>query len=378
MSKTIHLDTSKPWQEQDLGGDRKEIAKKTICLVRYGAAGDMIQTSALFPIFKKLGYYICLNTNERGYKIIKDDPNVDEFFVQGNDQVDQAELGDYWWKLHLLFHKFVNFSESVEVSLLAKEGRAPAQFWSQKARHRYMNHNYLEFMADIADIPYKGENGRFYPTAEEDEWAKKERKKMGKKAKVILWAMSGSSFHKVNFWVDTVIARTLIHHEEVHFVLTGDDACKYVVGQSWDNEKRVHNWTGGDIRKALAFLPYVDLVMGPETGVLNAAGGLDEVKKIIFLSHSNPEKVTKYWKNTINLEPQNCKCYPCHILHTSNNLCTMVDLREQMTPMIKKEWKEEVYKDILDKPIRIPLCSLAVSDDMIYSAINDSLYRELQ
>ena len=118
--------------------------------------------------------------------------------------------------------------------------------------------------------------------------------------------------------------------------------------------------------------------MGPETGVLNAAGGLDEVKKIIFLSHSNPEKVTKYWKNTINLEPQNCKCYPCHILHTSNNLCTMVDLREQMTPMIKKEWKEEVYKDILDKPIRIPLCSLAVSDDMIYSAINDSLYRELQ
>jgi len=375
-AKIIHVDESKSWEEQDLGGDRKELAKKTVCIVRYGGFGDMLQTAALLPIFKKQGYRVTVNTQDRGYDILKEDPNIDEFLLQSKDFVGGSALGPYWWKLHLMFHKFVNFSESVEGGLLAIPGRAPAQFWSKKARHLMMNKNYLEFMADIADIPYNGEKPVFYPTKEEDEWAKKTRNKMGKKAKVILWSLSGSSVHKVNPWVDTVIARVLLMKPEVHFILTGDEACKHLAGKTWKDEKHVHNWTGFDIRKTLSFLPYADLVIGPETGVLNAAGGLDDVKKIIFMSHSTPENVSKHWKNVINLEPQKAPCYPCHILHNfGKELCPMVDLRDHVEVMIKPEWKEEIYKDILDKPINIALCALEISSDMIYDAIITSLYR---
>ena len=59
------------WKDQDLGGDRKKTAKKTICIVRYGGFGDMLQVAALLPIFKRLGYYICINTQPSGYNILK-------------------------------------------------------------------------------------------------------------------------------------------------------------------------------------------------------------------------------------------------------------------------------------------------------------------
>jgi ADP-heptose:LPS heptosyltransferase len=374
MANVIKVDKDKSWKDQDLGGDRKLSHKKSVCVVRYGGFGDMIQTAGLLPIFKRLGYYVTVNTNEKGYDILREDPHVDEFLVQPKDFVTGPELGGYWWKLHGLFDKFVNLSESVEATLLALEGRIQVQ-WSKKARHRYMNHNYMELMADIADIPYNGENGVFYATDEEKKWAKKQRHKMGKKAKVVLWSLSGSSLHKVNFWIDTVIARTLLQHPEVHFVLTGDEACKFLAGSSWKNEKRVHNWTGGDIRKTLAFLPECDLVIGPETGVLNAAGGLDDVKKVLFLSHSTEENVCKHWKNWIALAPTDCPCFPCHTLHKTNSSCTLIDIRDKFDVMIKQEWKDDVYKDILDKPIMLALCSIMVTDDMIYDAIVHSLYR---
>ena len=62
---------------------------------------------------------------------------------------------------------------------------------------------------------------------------------------------------------------------------------------------------------------YADLVIGPETGVLNAASCWD-TPKIIFLSHSSEENLTKYWKNTTAMMPPDCECYPCHQLHYSD------------------------------------------------------------
>ena len=57
----------------DFGGEREE---KTVCIVRYGAWGDMIIASSLFPWFKERGYRVCVNVSERGMDIVKSDPNV--------------------------------------------------------------------------------------------------------------------------------------------------------------------------------------------------------------------------------------------------------------------------------------------------------------
>ena len=114
---------SKEWDEltpKDMGGRRPE---KTVCIVRYGGFGDMIQVSSLYPLFKEMGYRVCVNVTERGYDIVKTDPHVDEILLQKTDQVPNNHLTEYWERLSLCFHHFVQLSESIEGSLLVIPAR---------------------------------------------------------------------------------------------------------------------------------------------------------------------------------------------------------------------------------------------------------------
>jgi hypothetical protein len=56
-----------------------------------------------------------------------------------------------------------------------------------------------------------------------------------------------------------------------------------------------------------------DIVIGPETGVLSAVA-MEPMKKIVFLSHSSVENLTRDWVNTVSLYSKNTPCYPCHKL----------------------------------------------------------------
>jgi hypothetical protein len=47
---------------------------------------------------------------------------------------------------------------------------------------------------------------------------------------------------------------------------------------------------------------------------LNALS-LEPVRKIVTLSHSSVENLTRDWTNTVSLAPANTSCYPCHRLH---------------------------------------------------------------
>ena len=65
--------------------------------------------------------------------------------------------------------------------------------------------------------------------------------------------------------------------------------------------------------RLLAFLDVCDVVIGPETGVLNAASYIGLPHKIVMLSHSSKENLSKHWNNTTTLEPEYYPedfCYP--------------------------------------------------------------------
>jgi hypothetical protein len=49
----------------------------------------------------------------------------------------------------------------------------------------------------------------------------------------------------------------------------------------------------------------------------------ERVAKVVLLSHSNPENLTKHWVNTATLETDREKvpCYPCHRLHMDWTYC---------------------------------------------------------
>lgn len=359
--KVITIDNKKHWKDTDLGPRREG---KWFCVTRYGGVGDVIQAASVFPAMKKLGFKIAFNTQHRGYNVIKGNPYVDEYILQEVDQIKPTELGEFWQKLASLYSRYTNFSETVEKTLLASD-TVMMWAWPQQARHMICNVNYFELMFAVATIPFKAYETYqpFYPTPEEDAWAKEQRKAMGNKAKVVVWALSGSAHHKVSPWADASIIRLLLSDPTIHVVTVGDEACKILEGRSWDNESRVHTWAGQDIRKTLAFLKYADVVIGPETGVINAAGVMPDVHSILMCSHSNPNKVSKYFVNHTDLEPEGLNCYPCHLLHNKGpENCFRVDLREIM------EGGNQI-----EKPLMTAACTVAIDDDMIVNAVMKAL-----
>jgi ADP-heptose:LPS heptosyltransferase/predicted SAM-dependent methyltransferase len=292
--------------------------EKTVGVVRYGAFGDLIQAASIFPALKKQGYHITLYTTPRGYEIVKADPHVDRIILQDDDQVPNHELGAFFENEKKKYTKWVNLCESVEGTLLAMPGRA-VHFMPHNVRAKLMNVNYFEMTHDLAELPHKFAP-KFYPTEAEKQWAQEERARIGGK-QLIVYVLSGSAPHKVWPHMDQLFARILASYPDARIVTFGDNSTE-LLERGWENESRVVLKAGKyGIRESLALLDVADMVIGPETGVLNAAGHMP-MPKIVFLSHSSRENLTKHWVNTMALTPKDVSCYPCHQMHADWTHCS--------------------------------------------------------
>lgn len=292
--------------------------EKTVGVVRYGAFGDAMQCSSILAGLKKQGYHTTLYCSPPGSDVLTHDPNLDVMHLQDKDQVPNAHLKDFWDYHAKKFDKWVNLSESVEGSLLAIPDRTQ-HWWPPAVRHRYTNINYLEFQHQIAGVPHDPQV-HFFATVEEKAWARERRSRMGEF--VLMWSLSGSSVHKTWAGLDRTIAALLIDFPDLEVVLVGG-MDGVILEQGWENERRVHKRSGKwSIRQTLAFLAQADMVIGPETGVMNAACQMD-LPKVIFLSHSTEENLTRDWVNTHVLRSENTVCPgrgnneapACHQMH---------------------------------------------------------------
>ncbi len=288
--------------------------KKTACVVRYGGFGDMLQAANLFPALREAGYHVTVMTTPKGKEIIEHDPHVDAWYIQDHDQVPNHELTDFWKVVAPRFDKFVNLCESVEGTFLAMPGRAN-HGWPHDLRHKMLDVNYLEFSSQIAELPYQSA-AFFYPTEEETTAA---RARLGSGLNIV-WALAGSSCHKFYPGQDVVIARFLLDYPDCRIFMVGDMACK-ILEAGWEKEERVVCLSGEiGIRDTLALAKVADIVIGCETGVLNAVA-FEPNRKVTLLSHSSHENLTKHWENSISLVPTGLDCYPCHRLHYTREYC---------------------------------------------------------
>lgn len=298
---------------------------KTCGLVRYGAYGDLLQCSSVLHALHEEGFHTTLYTSPPGDEVLRFDPHVQAVYLQDKDQVPNHLLGEFWKHESKKYDRWVNLSESVECTLLSIPGRTP-HTWSPAARHRYMNHNYVEMQHAIASVPYVP-RVRFYPTSTEREWAKKERVKLGG-LPLVLWALNGSSVHKTWGGLDPTIASILSDFPSSHVILVGgpDSA---ILEAGWDAESRVKCRAGKySIRETLSLLEEVDVVIGPETGVVNAASMM-AMPKVVFLSHSTHENLTRDWVNTVSIASKSTTCPgrganeapACHQMHYSWEFC---------------------------------------------------------
>jgi len=305
------------------GGPQRESWKKPkpsrrAIVLRYGGFGDMLQACSVFPGLKEQGYHLTVATYERGKDLLKEDPHVDAFVIQDPDQVPSDEIGLYVEYLKTVYQKVVNLCESVEGSLVALPGRT-ARYWPKSARHFLMDKNYLEMTHAIADVPYPFRM-KFYPSLEEREWALKERTRMGGKP-IILWALSGSSVNKAWPYLDIVVARLLTSFD-CRIIFVGGEADAYLE-KGWENEPRVLKRCGvWNTRQSMTFaMRQADVVVGPDTGIMQAVG-LEDVPKVLILGHSTIEQVSKHWKNTVSIEPPpSVECRGCLLLHYNFDDC---------------------------------------------------------
>lgn len=285
---------------------------KTVGVVRYGAYGDLIMASSVLAGLKEQGYHVTLFGSPPGLEVLDHDPHIDARIIQDRDQVPNQCLGEYWDYWEQRFDKWVNLSGSVEDALLAAP-HVVQHRWPQPIRHKYLNRNYLEFSHELAGVPFTP-RPHFYATRAEVDWARQQA--IG--GVNLLWSLAGSSLHKTWDGLDQILARILIEYPTAHVTLVGGPECQ-LLESGWETEPRIHKTCGvWSVRQSMAFLSVADLVIGPETGVLNAASML-EVPKIVFLSHSSVENLTRDWRQCISLVSTTTPCYPCHQLHLNSD-----------------------------------------------------------
>lgn len=284
--------------------------RKEALVIRYGALGDAVMSTPVVRQLKKEGFYVVYNCSPYSILVLKENPNIDEFLVQAKDVIPNEELTEYWSDIGRNFDKVINLSETIEQGMLKVQGK-PEFDWSHNKRRKLCNKNYVDYTMEVAGYPeLKGEKTELFFTEQEERLARTFVENH-KDRFIVVWAMSGSSMHKVYPWSEYVAGEIWKKHgNEVCIITVGDDSCRIL---EWTMPHTLPRCGMLTVRQSMLMTKYANLVIGPETGILNAAGCYD-TPKIIFLSHSSEENLTKYWQNVTPLHPENCRCHPCHKL----------------------------------------------------------------
>jgi ADP-heptose:LPS heptosyltransferase len=323
-------------------------SQPTACIARYGAIGDMIMVTPLIRKLHEDGFHVTLNVSPYCADVIKCNPYVDNLVLQDREAIPNAELGPYWDTWRKDYDRYINLSESIEGGLLKLEGRQ--DFYTPKTwRVGRVGHiNYVQRTMEIGGYgseTLKSEDLRaelFFSATEERTLRKFRRNYEGKF--LVVWAANGTSWHKQYPYMGEVIKKLLGGREDIVVVVVGGKEAKPL---GFEHERLV--WTCGliPLREALGLTKIANLVIGPETAITNAASCYP-TPKVVFLSHSSVESLTRDWENCVALLP-NVPCYPCHQLHYQLESCP------------------------LDKETKLPVCASAVKPETVLDVIN-SIY----
>jgi len=288
-----------------------EIMKKVL-IIRYGAYGDCIIITPILRALKEQGYYIVMNTSDRGKDILANNPHVDEWIFHDKKGLDADALNEHWEELEKKVGADVtiNFTGSIEQSL-ALHPVDPLYNLPKNGRKERCNKNYYEATVDWANkkagftvIP---DGINILPELFFTEEEHKEAQSYIKEGKFnILWAMSGSGRNKTYPWSEYVMGDVLNKYDDVHFITVGDERCQMLEART----ENITNLAGSvTMRMSCLLTKYADLVISPDTGVLHASGCYT-TPKIGLLGHTTKTNITETFLNDYSVEA-NCACAPC-------------------------------------------------------------------
>jgi ADP-heptose:LPS heptosyltransferase len=292
--------------------------KPRACVVRYGAMGDMIMVSPLLRRLHEDGYEVTVNATPYSTSLLENNPYVDNILHQEREAIPNRELGPYWDEWKPQYDRYINLSESIEGTLLKVEGRR--EFYTHKDwRHRECNKNYYDFTMERGGYPNATDTrGEVFLSPAEDREAQRTLDDLGGDF-TIVWALNGTSHHKVYPMMEPVLKRWFETHPKSRAITVGNDIARLM---EFDHPQVRQTAGTQSIRTSVALAKHADLVIGPESVMINAAGCW-ATPKIPLLSHSTHENLCKNFENDYCLAPNVAlaPCYPCHQLKYSLESC---------------------------------------------------------
>lgn len=287
---------------------------KVVALMKLGAHGDALWASSVLPGLKEQGYYVVMYTQETGEEVLRHDPHIDRL-IKFESRVPMGELGELFAWMEKKYKNCRILVECVEGTLLPSPQKI--QYWFPRAmREKLMNHNYVELHHMKAEVPL-GPRVKFYPNDEEKRWANKIRSDM--KERVVVLVPHGSSVTKM--WpYSPEFARRLLERKDVTVVMLGDERGMDFSALE-DHKRFMRIGTRWNIRQAMSLCQLADVVVGQETGLLNCVSHEPDVHKIVLLTHSSVENLTRDWPNVLAIRKMPA-CAPCHRLHYDWHGCT--------------------------------------------------------
>jgi len=278
---------------------------KSAGLVRVGAHGDAVWASSPIALLKEQGYAVTAYVAKTGAEILLADPNIDRIVELPDGVMDDDDLLAFWAHEAARHDRWINLIGSVEQRLLFHPS-SNEFFLPQTLRHRFSNVNYLEMIHDYAGLPHDFRQ-KYYPTAAEMAWANEVRAKLPPGPLVVL-NPCGSGPAKT--WPHAQAFLQRMQDEGINCVVLGDLRVQIeevgehtaIVGTEWP------------LRAALAFAQLADVVVATESLIANAVAS-EAMLKVVLLSHSSNENLTKHWTNTAAVEPTGVSCHPCHRVH---------------------------------------------------------------
>lgn len=285
--------------------------EKTAAIARPGNFGDAIWATSIAHQLKQQGYHVTAYVEATGAHVMQHHPDIDKIveFNRGMFYTPQA-MFEYIDSQRERFDKFVNLTQTVEATLLLTPDLCAYQ-WPKENREKQCGRNYVEFMHEVAGVPYVLQQ-RVHSTDGEMRWAADERRKY--KGRAIVLANTGSTVPK--WWPYGPAFCQIMAALGVHVFVVGELKGLHYTESEFTHVIPMDKWS---VRQAVAFAKVCDAVVGQETGLLNAVA-CEAVPKVVMLGHSSIENLTRDWAACESLAGK-VACYPCHQIHYTHKFC---------------------------------------------------------